>query len=618
MTATITTAGNATAQSRNTPWWRSWPVLTGAVIVILVLGIFGFVDFSGPESISNNSPIYIAERGHLTINVTESGTIQAREQVVLKSEVEGQTTIIWIVEEGKHVEKGDLLVELDASQRQDELLDQQIRVQNAEADYVRAREALEITRSQGESNVAKAQLDYDFAQQDLKKYVEGEHPKELEELEAKIKLAEADLEDSQKTVEWSKKLFEEKYIAEADLTRDELSYERAKLDLSTAKANLDLLKNYTYGRTVRQLESDVDQTKMALDRVKRQANANLVQDQADLQARELELQRQKERLAKDEDQLEKTKIYAPTAGMVVYATTGRDDRRGNDEPLEAGRSVREREELINLPTANSMLVNVKVHESSLKKVKVGQRVRITINALPGRQFWGRVARIAPLPDAQSFWRGNPDLKVYNTEIHLDGQLEGVRTGMTCKAEIIVESLEDVISIPVQCVVRIGNQPTVYVKHGGRIEPVQVELGLDNKDRVHIKSGISEGDHVLTNPPLQDAGVKPNGGDAASNGPPPEDKSEQGASGESERAGGPKTEAGGPQAGGQGPQAGGEPGSGWNGQQPQGQPTAEQREEMRKRFENMTPEQREELRKRMEQRQGGPRPQGNGDPQDQQK
>ncbi|GAB4107966.1 MAG: hypothetical protein Kow00105_12910 [Phycisphaeraceae bacterium] len=620
MTATITTTGESgKTNTARSAWWRRRPVIfTGAVIALLLLGSVFFGGGTDMTGLAADSPIYIAKRGPLTIHVTESGTIQAREQVVIKSEVEGQTTIIWIIEEGKMVQPGELLVELDASQLEDNLVDQQIRVQNAEAAYIRAREALEITRSKGESDVAKAELDYEFAKEDLKKYVEGEYPKELNELQARIKLAEGDLEDAENTAQWSRRLYEEKYIALADLTRDELRLERARLDLETARADLELLKNFTYKRRVRELESNVEQTRMALERVRRQALANVVQDEADLKAKESELNRQKERLAKIEDQIKKTKIYAPTAGMVIYATTGQDNRRGNDEPLEAGRTVREREELIYLPTANSKLVNIKVHESSLKKVQVGQRVRVTINALPGREFFGRVARIAPLPDAQSFWRGNPDLKVYNTEIHLDGDLEGVRTGMTCQAQIIVDQLENVISVPVQCVVRIGNQPTVYVKRGSKIEPVPVELGLDNKDFIHIVSGLSEGDMVLTNPPLEEAGKNAiQNGDKALESVSSDTSDSTSSSDKTDTTPRSTTEDSSsesrPTARGS---ADGQPGMGMPGP---GQLTPEQMKQMRERFEKMTPEEREALRKRIQeyagQRSGQDRPKGRRNQQD---
>jgi len=597
MTATMTSTNKPQRNEQATPWWRTWPTLT-ATAVAVILGLWFFGGMLGGESASDNGPLYKAARGPMTIHVTEAGTIQAREQVVLKCEVEGQTTIIWIIEEGKHVKEGDLLVELDSSERKDELLEQQIRVKNAEASFIRAREALEITRSQGESDISKAELAFEFAKEDLTKYVEGEYPKLLDETKARIKLAQADLEDAEKTFNWSITLHEEKYISEADRTRDELRRDRAKLDLDNAEADLKLLLDFTYKRRVRELESDVEQTEMSLGRVKRQANANLVQDDADLTARDLELTRQKERLAKDEDMLIKTKIYAPTDGMVIYATTGQDSRRGNDEPLEAGRGVREREELIHLPTANAMLVNIKIHESSLKKVEVGQPVRITINALPGREFFGKVSRIAPLPDAQSFWRGNPDLKVYNTEIFLDGELTGVRTGMTCKAQIIVQQLDNALSVPVQSVIRIKGKPTVYVQKGGKAVPVGVELGLDNTDYIHVISGLVEGDRVLTNPPLDEASsaARKPGQDQPT---PGDDKPES--TGDSANANPGDSKSSAQSDSGEKPAAA--PAAA------PGKPSAEQIEKMREQMKNMTPEQREAMRKQRPQ--GGQRGGGGG-------
>jgi HlyD family secretion protein len=585
MTVTLTTTTKAADGEPAAPWWRTRTTLGGAAVVI-ALGAWLIGGMLTGGGVSSNGPTYKVAKGPLTIHITESGTIQAREQVVIKSEVEGQTTIIWLIEEGKHVKEGELLVELDASKLQDSLVDQQIRVQNANAAFIRARENLEITRSKGESDVAKAELEYEFAIEDLKKYLEGEYPKELDEMKAKIKLAQADLEDAEKTFTWSVTLYDEKYISEADKNRDELRRDRAKLDLDNAEADLNLLDKFTYKRRVRELESDVDQNKMALDRVKRQALANGVQDEADLQAKQSELTRQKEKLAKIQDQTSKTKIYSPAAGMVIYATTGRDSRRGNDEPLEAGRMVREREELIHLPTANSMLVNIKVHESSLKKVKVDQPVRITINALPGKEFFGKVARIAPLPDAQSFWRGNPDLKVYNTEIFLDGKLQGVRTGMTCKAQIIIQQLQDALSVPVQSVIRIAGKPTVYVQRGSRAVPVTVETGLDNKDYIHIVSGLTEGDRVLTNPPLDkvSGAASETGGEDVPN--------------ETHAAPTSSSDIGSTKAAGDQPAQ--QQSQNTTDKTERKQPTPEQAAKIREQMKNMTPEQRKKLRQQMQQ------------------
>ena len=76
----------------------------------------------------NDHPTFTVMRGPLRINVVESGTIKAREQLIIKNEVEGKTSIIYLVPEGTQVEKGQLLIELDASGLLDQKIDQQIKV----------------------------------------------------------------------------------------------------------------------------------------------------------------------------------------------------------------------------------------------------------------------------------------------------------------------------------------------------------------------------------------------------------------------------------------------------------------------------------------------------------
>src|SRR5690606_26256815 len=190
----------------------------------------------------------------------------------------------------------------------------------------------------------------------------------------------------------------------------------------------------------------------------------------------------------------------PTSGLVVYATSGQGSWRGNDEPLQEGQMVRERQELIHLPKDSSFKATVQVHESSLSKIKPGLPVTITVDALPGKTYHGTVSKIAPLPDAQSVWL-NPDLKVYSTEVLIDENSEGLRTGMSCQANIIVDTYKDAIYVPVQSVIRVAGVPTVYLAKGNKITPREVKLGLDNNRMVHIIDGLEAGEEVLLTPPL---------------------------------------------------------------------------------------------------------------------
>ena len=96
------------------------PLLSVSIIIILVI-VMAIMAARLILPKSNNrlpgtSATFTAKQGPLTISVTESGTIQAREQVVIKSKVEGKTTILSLIPEGTMVKKGDVLIELDASQ----------------------------------------------------------------------------------------------------------------------------------------------------------------------------------------------------------------------------------------------------------------------------------------------------------------------------------------------------------------------------------------------------------------------------------------------------------------------------------------------------------------------
>ncbi len=570
--------------------------LIGAIVILLIgAAVVAFNHSNSKMAVTGEASTFAVEKRPLTISVTESGTIQAREQIILKCEVEGKTTILTLVEEGTRVKKGDLLVELDASTLLDAKVDQQIRVQNAEASFVGARENLAVVENQAKSDVDQAKLTLDFAKQDLKKYVEGESLNQRKEMESQITLAKEELQTAEEKLNWSKKLYEKQYISQTELQIDELSAHKNKLNVELAENNLRLLEEFTHPRNLAKLESDVNQADMALERTSRKAKANVVQAEADLKAKESEFERQKDKLKKNEEQIAKTKIYAPADGLVIYATSAKTQGfRGSQEPLTEGSTVNEQQELIYLPTASAVKAVVKVHETSLQKVKAGLPVKVTVDALPGKTFTGRVEKIAPLPDAQMMWM-NPDLKVYNTEVYLDGEGDYLRTGMSCKAEIIIEKYEDVIQIPVQAVLRIKGEPTVYVQKGGGFEPRKVKIGMDNNSRVRIIEGLQVGEVVMLTPPLASAAVEQqsadvNVGKAPSGESAGEQKAQPSATENVKEAETKKAEE-------ERPKAGAEPSPEQKMRKRFENMSEEEKAKMREKFENMSDEEKAEMRKR---------------------
>jgi len=440
-------------------------------------------------------------KGTLVISITESGTIEAQDKIILKSAVEGGTTIIWIIDEGKQVKKGDLLVELDASKLEENLFARQIKVQNAESGFMRTKEDLEITKNQAASDIEKAEVTLRFAQQDYKKYVEGEYPQQLREAEIHITLAKEDLQRSEEKLKWSNVLFKQKLISQTELQADELAAKKAALDLELAHGKQSLLDDYTNKRELARLKSDIKQAEMALERVQRKAKSNILQTEIDLAAKKAEFKRQSDKLKEDEDQIKATKIFAPSDGLVLYASSLSGKHGRKQEPLAAGSSVYERQPIILLPNTSKMMASIKIHETNIKKLSKGMPAHITVDALPDCDFTGHIEHIAPLPDPSSFWM-NPDLKVYNTEVYIDTRSTNLRSGMTCEVEIIAETHTNALYVPIQSVIRINGESKVFIVNKyGETESHTVDTGSNNGRMIHILSGISENDQVMLSPPL---------------------------------------------------------------------------------------------------------------------
>ena len=577
-------------------FWTVGAIVAVATIVVIFIW---FKVVRGQEDPTSSFSTFVAKRGPLTISVLESGTISPQEQIILRNEVEGRTTIVSLVEDGSLVKKGDLLVELDASTLKDLIIDQDIMVRKAEAAHIGAKESLAVIKNQAKSDIDIAKLTLKFARQDLQQYVDGIYPKDVNELTARIRLSEEDLKRAEDVNDWSKRLYEEKYLSETEYLADKLTVQRRKLERDVANSNLDLLANFTYHRQIEQFTSDVNQADMALERIERSASAAVVQAKADLRARELEFNRQQEKMKKTEDQLSKTTLYAPQDGIVVYATSGGGrghfDRR---EPMEIGGEVSERQDLIKLPTADSMKAEVFIHETSLEKVRVGLPAVITVEAMAGKKFLSRVERIAPLPDAGMQW-ANPDLKAYRTDIYLEGSDSELRTGMSCKAEIIIAQYEDVVYIPVQAVLRVAGQPTVYVVKDGSYTERAVEIGLDDNKMIRIVSGLEEGEVVLMTPPLRAATMESGSKMSGVESPDGSDTFNEKVNQRLEEANGngdtarPSQQPRGQSVGAEGDRSGQPGGSDGS--------SLDQMEQMRSRMENMSPEERQKEMENMKQR-----------------
>jgi hypothetical protein len=95
---------------------------------------------------------------------------------------------------------------------------------------------------------------------------------------------------------------------------------------------------------------------------------------------------------------------------------------------------------------------------------------------------------------------NPDLKVYETTIRIDGVYEWLKPGMSAEAEILIKRLDETLYIPLQSVVPRGKELVCFVIENGVPVPRTIEPGDITIEYITVLSGLKKGEQVLIRPP----------------------------------------------------------------------------------------------------------------------
>lgn len=479
---------------------RARPVLFGAVAVLLVAAVT-FLLFRPGSGKANTGAFYQTKRGDFTVSIVEGGTLGAVTEVSIRNEVEGTARIISIVPEGSYVKKGDLLVELDASQAQDQVNQQQINFEKAKFAVEQAEAQLEIMRSATNSDYLSAKLKLELALLEKEKYDKGQKMVSRMEASNQVVQVKSKLEMDFDNYRNSTNLAAKGYETRQRVQSDELSLLGSQISLITANNKLWMLEQFDIKKSTQQLDADIAQAEQELNRTLVQNRRRMAQYQADYETQKNTLLLSEQKLERDKRNLEATKIFAPQDGLVVYQVS--ENRFSSESLIEGGAVVRNRQELIKLPDLSKLKVVVKVHESHINLIKPGLPAYVVLDSAPDERYAGVVERVAPLPDTQARW-GNPNLKVYNTEVHLTRTPPNARPGISAKAEIIITNISDAISVPIQAVTTLKNRQVVYVAKGGQVQPRPVEVGMFNTKFIQIAKGLEGGEFVLLSPPFDAA------------------------------------------------------------------------------------------------------------------
>jgi len=358
-----------------------------------------------------------------------------------------------------------------------------------DGEYMRIREQLDFTQ---------------YA--DMSRLEDGEAKQFLRQLQDELQVAQEEYLLAQDRIEGQRRLEARGFITPTELEAEELNLSKANNKLQEKETALKLYIQYTFPKDAEQKLSDYENAVMSYQRQVKENIAEEAQEEARLSSAERKYNLERVKLADINQQLVEATIRARRPGLVVYGAADQSNqryRRSNQEAIQEGATVRERQAILTIPDMREMAVKVNIHESAVQRVAVGQRVNVSIDAFPDEQLTGVVTKVAVVADSANAFM-NPDLKVYPTTIKVDGTHEWLRPGMSAQVEILVNRLEDVVYVPIQAVTYNGNERVVYVDNGsGRPERRQVRTGAFSEQFIEIVSGLQEGEEVLLLAPQQE-------------------------------------------------------------------------------------------------------------------
>jgi len=359
---------------------KRWP---WAIVVILLIGGGAYAltrkPSNGPEKI-DEALVLTMKRGELAIDVVETGKVQPREKVEIKSKVAGQVEKVF-VDEGEKVKKGQLLLRLDPT------------------DYRR-----EVARCEADVAQAKNGIEFAALQLDRKK--------------------------------------------------------RGLADRGVSQADVEISEN-------------------------------------DVKVKKVSLQTAMVALGAAEDRLRYTQIPSPMDGTVI--------QRGiqSGEVVTPGvQATFEGKPLLTVADLTTLVVKAEFNQIDVARIQLGQKVTLTLDALPGKTLTGKVTRIAP---ASTQPKGK-EVEVFPIEAVVEGDSVGVRPGMTADLRVHLDRKPNVLALPIEAVVKEKDSGKSFVTKvlsladgKAKTEKVEIKTGAKNDREIEITDGVKEGDKILIKP-----------------------------------------------------------------------------------------------------------------------
>lgn len=463
---------------------------------------------AGDKKNTMESPdrLYRIKRGELVIGIRQTGFVNAQKKHKMAFEGGVNTKLLWIIDENKKVKKGDVLAKFETDDLTDRIDEFRLEVDNLEKELTIAHENKKILASNNRSMIRSAEDKVTMAEDNLKQYRNFERGKKRDTLDLTLQKNEKAYEEASSNYLKRKNEIDAKGATNVDDAKKaeiELNNLKQKMDdayneVGNATLEIKVFKRYTNPNKFTELTNQLEQAKLELEKAKIQAASEVLQRDKEITSLVVKLKKKKDQLEKHESYVSMMQLVSPVEGVVVY---GDPDRRWGNPEIKLGMDIRRMQVLLTIPDMSRLVVEFDLPEQYRSRVKLGDRVIITPEAIRQVTVPGEISAIDSLPVNQIFWDRNSP-KIYKSTISLKNQDARLVCGMSVQIEIITKVIADTLFVPIEAVFEESGKYYVYLKAGFKARRQLVKIGQSNDNYVQILEGVDDGDVVYLYKPFQ--------------------------------------------------------------------------------------------------------------------
>lgn len=292
---------------------------------------------------------------------------------------------------------------------------------------------------------------------------------------------------------------------ESELEKLESQYIKTKLDTSmdlrAAREELINLKYALEERTItveqsiyeppatqRQAKIELEKAQRSFQQAEKNYKLRLDKANANMQEVSASYTQSQRRLEQIREVLAGFTVTAPKPGMVIYKRNWDGSKMGIGSTMGSWENV-----VATLPNLKEMISKTYVNEIDISKVKVGQKVKISVDAFPERKYTGTVKEVANIGEQMR----NSNAKVFEVKIQVHEFDSILRPAMTTKNIINTSVIPKMLYIPIESVHNSDSITYVYLPKKVK---KQIKTGLTNENQIIVKEGLKEGDEIYLAPP----------------------------------------------------------------------------------------------------------------------